>query len=485
MISVLIEHVDVLIVGAGLSGIGAACLLRRHCPQKRLLLLEGRAQLGGTWDLFRYPGMRSDSDMFTLGYSFRPWNGPQALADGTSILQYLRDTAHEYGIDRSIRYLHRVKRASWSSLEARWTLEVERGEERQPVRFTCNFLLMCTGYYRYDEGYSPAFPGSERFQGTIIHPQFWPDAFDYTGKRIVVIGSGATAVTLVPALARSAAQVTMLQRSPGYVSVMPAQDRLAALVRRLPPHAAYWVNRWRSVLFGFGFYQLCKHFPSAVRALLLRGVRHALGADYDVSTHFSPRYNHWEQRLCLAPEGDLFAAIRSGQAAVCTGEIDRFTLNGIRLRDGRELDADVIVTATGLKLLLLGDIQVEVDGRRITPAETLSYRGAMYSGVPNLASTFGYTNASWTLKCELTCRYVCRLLNYMDRRGYRICTPVVADDTIVPEEWMNLTSGYIQRSIKLLPKQGSRRPWRLYQNYLLDLMLYYFGALDDGAVRFS
>ncbi len=484
----LVEHRDVLIIGAGLSGIGAACLLRRQSPGTRFLILEARERLGGTWDLFRYPGMRSDSDMFTLGYSFRPWTAPQALGDGAAILQYIRDTASDYALEREIRCGHRVIEARWCSAQACWTLEVEHcaglSGQRDQVRFTCNFLLDCSGYFRYDEGYLPAFPDAERFRGTLIHPQFWPDTFDPRAKRIVVIGSGATAVTLVPAMAARGAQVTMLQRSPGYILAQPSRDSLASLTSRLPAVAAYRIRRWRSVLLGFGFYQLCRHFPSAVRGLLLRRVQQALGPDYDVGTHFSPRYDPWEQRLCLAPDGDLFAAIREGRAAVCTGEIERLTAEGVQLRDGRELLADVIVTATGLKLALLGDVRLEVDGHPVTPAGTMSYRGAMYDGIPNFASTFGYTNASWTLRSELTCRYVCRLLNTMQRRGYRICVPR-ADESQRPEEWMNLTSGYIRRSMQLLSKQGSRHPWRRHQNYLLDLLFYYISPLDDGAMRFS
>ena len=480
----LVEHRDVLIVGAGLSGIGAACLLRRRSPARRFLLLEARERIGGTWDLFRYPGMRSDSDMFTLGYSFRPWTGSRGLGDGAAILRYIRETADEYGLEREIRRQHRVVSASWSSAQQRWTVEVERERARDRVRFTCSFLLDCTGYFRYDQGHMPEFPDSSRFRGTMIHPQFWPDAFDASGKRIVVIGSGATAVTLIPALAARAASVTMLQRSPGYVLAQPTRERVLPLISRLPAGAAYRIRRWESVLFGFAFYQLCRRFPSTMRKLLLSRVQRALGPNYDVSTHFSPRYDPWQQRLCLAPDGDLFAAIREGRADICTGEVERLTPDGVRLRDGRDLGADVIVTATGLRLALLGDVRLEVDGRAATPAGAMSYRGAMYGGIPNFASTFGYTNASWTLRSELTCRYVCRLLNHMQQRGHRICLPV-ADESQLPEEWMNLTSGYIRRSAHLLSKQGLSPPWRRYQNYLLDLVLYYASPLDDGAMRFS
>lgn len=483
------EHFDVLIVGAGLSGIGAGHHLQANCPGKSYAILEGRDCIGGTWDLFRYPGVRSDSDMFTLGYSFRPWTESKAIADGSRILNYVRETAAEEGIDSKIRFNHRVKRASWSSQEARWTVEAERGaaeESLEPVRFTCNFLFMCSGYYNYAAGYTPEFPGSAEFAGRIVHPQQWTADIDTSGKRVVVIGSGATAVTLVPELAKTAEHVTMLQRSPTYVVARPAHDPVANRIRaRLPQKLAYHVIRWRNVFWGMYFFQLCRRKPDRAKQLILGGVRMALGPDYDISTHFTPRYNPWQQRLCLVPDGDLFKSIKQGSASVVTSHIDTFTRDGIRLADGRELKADIIVTATGLNMQVLGGIEVSVDGQQVDFARTLNYKGMMYSDVPNLASSFGYTNASWTLKCDLTCEYVCRLLNYMDRRGYRQCVPRNVDPSITELPSLDFTSGYVQRSIAKLPKQGSKRPWRLYQNYALDIVTLRFGRMDDGVMRYS
>jgi cation diffusion facilitator CzcD-associated flavoprotein CzcO len=483
------EHFDVLIVGAGLSGIGAGYHLQQKCPSKSFALLEGRDCIGGTWDLFRYPGIRSDSDMFTLGYSFKPWTNPKAIADGPSILNYVRDTATENGIDKKIRFRHKVKRASWSTPDARWNVEAERtsGEgATEMVRFTCNFLFVCSGYYRYEDGYTPEFLGRDDFKGEIVHPQKWPEALDYAGKRVVVIGSGATAVTLVPEMAKLAAHVTMLQRSPTYVVARPAQDELAIKLRkRLGNSIAYHLIRWRNVMFSMYFFQLARRQPERVKKLILGGVRMALGPDYDVATHFNPRYNPWDQRLCLVPDGDLFNSIREKRASVATCEIDRFTEKGIRLKDGSELEADIIVTATGLVVQMLGGMEVAVDGRAVDFARTLNYKGMMYSDVPNLASTFGYTNASWTLKCDLTCEYVCRLLNYMDRRGYKQCMPHNVDPTIEELPSLSFSSGYVQRALAKMPKQGSKRPWRLYQNYALDLVTLRFGKVNDGVMRYS
>jgi cation diffusion facilitator CzcD-associated flavoprotein CzcO len=483
------EHVDVLIVGAGLSGIAAGYHLQHKCPAKSFAILEGRGCIGGTWDLFRYPGIRSDSDMFTLGYSFKPWREPKAIADGPDILRYVRETAVENGIDKAIRFNHRVRRAVWSSQAARWTVEAERKVDEggsKTVTITCNFLFMCAGYYRYEAGHTPDFEGTADFQGRIVHPQAWPEDLDYAGKRVVVIGSGATAVTLVPAMARTAQHVTMLQRSPTYVVSRPAQDAFANTMRaKLPAGLAYRLIRWRNVLLSMYFFRLSRRKPEAVRQLILRGVRHALGPDYDVATHFTPRYNPWDQRLCLVPDGDLFKAIRDQRASVVTREIDRFTATGLRLTDGRELEADIIVTATGLVLQVLGGLEIVVDGRTVDPAQTLNYRGMMYSDVPNLAAALGYTNASWTLKCDLTCEYVCRVLNHMDRHGYRTCMPHNSDPSVAPQPSLAFTSGYVQRSIAKLPKQGSKRPWRLYQNYALDIASLRFGRLEDGVMKYS
>jgi monooxygenase len=480
------EHVDVLIIGAGLSGICAAYYLQTRCPTKRYAILEGRSALGGTWDLFRYPGIRSDSDMYTLGYSFRPWKQGKAIADGPSILSYIRETAEAYGIDRHIRFDHRVKRAAWSSADATWTVEAESGPAGEIARFTCNFLFTCSGYYDYASGYTPEWPGSERFAGRIVHPQHWPADLDYAGKRVVVIGSGATAVTLVPAMAEQAAQVTMLQRSPTYIVAQPARDAIADwLRRRLPERLAHGLVRWKNVLLGMLFYTLMRRRPAQAKRTLINRVREQLGPGYDVDTHFTPSYNPWDQRLCLVPDADLFKAMKSGRAAVVTDQIESFTETGIRLRSGQELAADVIVTATGLNLKIMSGIELSLDGAPLRLAQSMSYKGMMYSDVPNLASVFGYTNASWTLKCELTASYVCRLLNYMDRHGYAQCIPRRRDPSIREEPALSFTSGYVQRALDSLPHQGSKRPWKLYQNYLLDLLTLRFGRLDDGALVFA
>jgi len=480
-----IEHLDVLIVGAGLSGIGAAYHLQTELPSKTFAILEGRNVMGGTWDLFRYPGVRSDSDMYTLGYPFRPWRGAKAIADGPSILSYIRETARAYGIDRSIRYGHRVKRASWSSEKAQWTVEACL-PDGQTLRFTTNFLYMCSGYYDCADGYMPGWPGMDRYTGSIVHPQHWPEDLDYRGKRIVVIGSGATAVTLVPALARSARHVTMLQRSPTYIVARPSEDALANWLRRkLGAQLAHRFARWKNVLLGMYFYHLARRKPDQTKKGILRLAQKELPAGYDVGKHFSPRYNPWDQRLCLVPDADLFSAIRSGSVSIVTDEIQTFTQTGIRLKSGDELEADIIVTATGLKLKLLGGIEVRIDGTPVNAARAMSYKGTMYSDIPNLCSAFGYINASWTLKADLTAEYVCRLLKYMDAHGYDTSTPRRRDPSIVEEPAINFTSGYFQRAQDVLPKQGSKKPWRLHQNYALDMLDLRFSPIDDGTMEFT
>ena len=480
------EHFDVLIVGAGLSGIGAAYHLQTRCPGSSFAILEGRAAIGGTWDLFRYPGIRSDSDMYTLGYSFRPWEQAKAIADGPSILKYVRDTASENGIDRKVRFGHQVKRVSWSSQDARWTVETERGSAQELVRFTCNFLFVCGGYYKYEAGYTPDFPGIAQFKGRIVHPQKWAEDIAYEGKRVVVIGSGATAVTLVPEMAQKAAHVTMLQRSPTWVVARPAEDGMANWLRRwLPSMTAYVITRWKKVLLQQYFFNLCRRRPEFAKEMILKGVRAYLGKEYDIDRHFTPRYNPWQQRMCLVPDADLFTALRGGKASVVTDQIETFTEKGLKLKSGAELEADLIVTATGLDLEVMSGLELTVDGKRIEPAKTFNYKGLMFSGVPNLASSFGYTNASWTLKCDLTCEYVCRLLNYMKKHDYRQCMPRVGDSGITEEPWVDFSSGYIARSLHLFPKQGSKAPWKLRQNYALDIMTLRFGRLDDGVLEFS
>ncbi|WP_293881446.1 NAD(P)/FAD-dependent oxidoreductase [Sphingomonas sp.] len=477
-------HHDVIIVGAGLSGIGAAWHLQKNCPSKSYAILEARAASGGTWDLFRYPGIRSDSDMYTLGYRFKPWVDDKSIADGATILDYIRETARENGIDRHIQYGCRVVRADWSSQDAVWTVQVTR--DGAPTTLTAGFVMMCSGYYSYADGHRPDFPDADRFAGRIVHPQFWPDDLDCRDKKIVVIGSGATAVTLVPALCDLGAQVTMLQRSPSYVAARPGQDNTAMRLRRwLSPGFAYALTRWKNVLLGSFFYRLARRRPVAVKQRLIAMVGDALGPDYDVKTHFTPRYDPWDQRLCAVPDGDLFTAIRSGRAEVVTDTILAFTPTGIALSSGGQLAADVIVTATGLTMTVLGDLSLAVDGVAVDVGRTMSYKGMMFSDVPNLAYVFGYTNASWTLKADLTSDYVCRVMNYMDRRGLAVATPRRNDPAVTEMPFLDFSSSYITRALEKLPKQGSRKPWKLNQNYLLDLIALKFGRIDDGTLQFS
>jgi cation diffusion facilitator CzcD-associated flavoprotein CzcO len=480
------EHVDVLVVGAGLSGIGAGYHLQAECPGKTYAILEARDASGGTWDLFRCPGIRSDSDMFTLGYRFKPWKAAKAIADGPSILSYVRETARDHGIDQHIRFNHRAVRAEWSTAEGRWTVEAQRTDTGETVRLTCGFLFTCTGYYRYDEGYTPDFPGMDRFGGRIVHPQHWSDDIDYAGRRVVVIGSGATAVTLVPAMAEQAGHVTMLQRSPSYVLSLPGRDPIAdALRRALPARVAYPVVRWKNVLLMTLFFQLSRRAPEVAKKLIRKGVERELPEGYDIDRHFTPTYNPWDQRVCLVPDGDLFRAIRHGRASVATDRIETFTETGLRLASGAELEADIIITATGLNLLALGGMELVVDGRAVVLSETVGYKGMMFSGVPNLAASIGYTNASWTLKCDLTCEYVCRLLNHMDERGHRQVVAGARDASFPTRPFIDLMSGYVQRSIDQFPRQGLKAPWRLYQNYARDIIMLRYGAIDDGALEFS
>ena len=505
------EHFDVLIVGAGLSGIGAGAHLRMNCPGKTLAILEGRSSMGGTWDLFRYPGVRSDSDMFTLGYRFRPWSDPKAIADGPAILKYIRETSAAYDLDKEIRYNHRVRRAEWSSQDAKWTVDVEvspgnagdpacisaeheNGDGQPPggqtwvtsnTYFTCNFLYLCTGYYDYAAGYTPEWPGFDKFKGIVVHPQKWPEDLDYTGKRVIVIGSGATAVTLVPAMAEKAAHVTMLQRSPTYVVSMPGQDKIANGLRKaLPAKSAYAITRWKNVLRQMFFYELSRKRPEFMKRLIAKGVTKEVGEEI-AQKHFRPTYNPWDQRLCLVPDSDLFKSVREKKASVVTGRIAEFTDRGVRLENGEELEADIIVTATGLVLKIMAGFTLVVDGEAVDLSKKMAYKGMMYSDVPNLAQAFGYTNASWTLKCDLTAEYVCRLLNYMDEHGFAQCSPRLNDPTVTPEPVLDFNSGYIVRALKELPSQGSKHPWRLHQNYIKDLRMLRHAPLDDGTMEFK
>lgn len=479
------EHLDVVIVGAGLSGVGAACRLRAECPGKSVAILEARDVIGGTWDLFRYPGIRSDSDMFTLGYPFRPWREAKSIADGPSILKYVRETAEEHGVDRLVRYRSKVVGADFSTETARWTVTVSRRDDAGVVTestLTCDFLYSCTGYYDYDQGHDPVFPGVESFRGEVVRPQFWPEDLDYAGKRVVVIGSGATAVTLVPSMAETAAHVTMLQRSPTWIGVVPGRDRLADQVRRLlPANAAHRLIRAKNILFGLAFYQFCRRWPRAARKMLTGLSAKALDDPEAVREHFTPTYDPWDQRLCAIPDADLFQALKAGRASVVTDHIETFTPDGVRLRSGRELAADVVVTATGLRLLALGGVEPSVDGRRVELSDQFIWRGAMITGLPNLAVCVGYTNASWTLRADLTARLVCRVVDHMDRNGYAsvVATP---DRALDRRPLLDLASGYVQRAIDTFPRQGDRGPWRVRQNYVLDAVATLRGDLGRQLV---
>ncbi len=479
------ETVDVLIIGAGLSGIGAAWHLQDRCKGKSYAIFEARDAIGGTWDLFRYPGIRSDSDMHTLGYRFKPWTEAKAIADGPAILNYVRQTAIDNGIDKHIRFHHRCTRASWSSETALWTVEADHDGE--PVTIAARFLFACAGYYSYAEGHRPDFPGESKFEGRFVHPQFWPQDLDYAGKQVVVIGSGATAVTLVPEMAKKAAHVTMLQRSPTYVVSRPGEDVLANRMRKwLPATMAYAITRWRNVSWQWLFYRMTRTQPAKVKDQLLGLVREGLGPDFDIEKHFTPKYNPWDQRLCLIPDSDLFEALKTKKASVATDTIADFTKDAIVLTSGETLPADIVVTATGLKLNLIGDVAFAIDGAPVDLSRALIYKGMMMSGVPNCAFTFGYTNASWTLKADLTSEYVCRVLNHMDKRGVTTATPTRGDELLEEQPFFgDFASGYIQRGTAMLPKQGSKMPWKLNQNYALDLMALRFGKVDDGTMVFS
>ncbi|NUP05591.1 MAG: NAD(P)/FAD-dependent oxidoreductase [Polyangiaceae bacterium] len=480
------SHVDVLVVGAGLSGVGAGYYIQSRLKGRSYVILEARDTMGGTWDLFRYPGIRSDSDMHTLGYAFRPWTSPRAIADGSSILQYIRDTASAYGVDRHIRYRHAVEKVSWSSRDARWTVTALDKASGERGQLTARFIYSCTGYYDYEEGYTPDFPGMKSFRGRVVHPQKWGPDVDYAGKRVVVIGSGATAVTLVPELAKQAAHVTMLQRSPTYILSLPGRDAIAeALKKALPSQTAYDAVRWKNVLIQMGFYNYCRRFPEHAKGVLVSFVERHLKDQSDVREHFTPSYGPWDQRLCVVPDSDLFRAIKHGTASVVTGHIRTFTERGIELESGRGLEADLVVTATGLKLKCMGGVACEIDGRPVSFSQSLVYKGMMCSDVPNLAFATGYTNASWTLKCDLTSEYVCRLIRHMDQEGFAACTPRRRDPSIEELPLIDFSSGYVQRGIDQFPRQGSAAPWRLYQNYALDLVTLRHGRVDDPSMEFS
>ncbi|MEM9494741.1 MAG: NAD(P)/FAD-dependent oxidoreductase [Pseudomonadota bacterium] len=477
------EHFDVLIVGAGISGVSAAYHLQKNCPEKSYAILEARAEMGGTWDLFRYPGIRSDSDMFTLGFSFRPWREPKAIVDGPSIKQYVVDTAEEYGIDEKIRFNHRVTDLSWSSQTATWTVRADNnGEEKT---FTCGMLIACFGYYRYAEGYAPDFDGADAFGGRIIHPQHWPEDLDYTGKRVVIIGSGATAITLAPSMAARAAAVTLLQRSPSYLFSIPAVSPVARFLGRfLPRSFAARLTRWFAIIFQQISFKHARAHPEKMKKFLFDKLRKKLNPDFDIDTHLTPHYDPWDQRVCVVPDDDLYDALNDGAVTMVTNEIDAFVEDGVRLKSGETLKADIIVTATGLILEFLGGAKVSVDGRIIEPASLFTYRGVMFSGVPNLVSVFGYTNASWTLRSDLISAYACRLIEHMDKNNVDVATPTPQDADMTAEPFIDFTSGYVERASKDLPKQ-SAAPWRHPQDYAHDIMQLRFGGFDDGVLVFS
>ncbi len=480
------HHTDVLIIGAGISGIGVACRLREEFPDRDIAILERRTSMGGTWDLFRYPGVRSDSDMVTFGYEFRPWDELQVLADGAAIKSYIESTAREYGVDRDIRYGLKVTAADWSSADGQWTVTATEESTGKTQTWVCDFLVTCTGYYNYDQGYLPDLPGAETFEGTMIHPQHWPEGFDYAGKNVVVIGSGATAITLVPAMAGTAGHVTMLQRSPSYVMSMAAVDKVTALQRRVLPRAlSYRLTRARNIALWRAQYALARRFPDRVRAFLLRSARHRLGKDFDLA-HFSPRYDPWDERLCAAPDGDIFRSLRDGSASVVTDRIDTFTETGIRLQSGAEIDADVVITATGLDLQVLGGATVSIDGVERRIEDGCTYKSVMLEDVPNLLWVFGYTNISWTLKVDLASTWLVRLLRHMEARGQTVATPVGAPGNAIDEGMVDsLTSGYIQRGKGRMPRQGREFPWRAVMDYAHDRTVLLDEPIDDGLLQFG
>ena len=480
------NHFNVIVVGAGISGIGAGYYLQKKCPNKSFVILEGRDNIGGTWDLFRYPGIRSDSDMNTMGFRFKPWMGVKSIADGPSILSYLHETVKENDLNKKIHFNQWVNEASWSSRDSQWTVQVENKKTQELQDFTCDFLFLCGGYYNYEEGYTPHFAGRENFLGQIIHPQKWPKNLDYKNNKVVVIGSGATAVTIIPTMAEEAAHVTMLQRSPTYFLSAPDEDPVGNFLRKfISSKLTYKLVRWKNIRFQWWFFQKCRKFPKKVKEFLIKQVREELGPNYDIETHFTPKYNPWEQRMCLVPNGDFFNAINAGKASVITDHIDRFTKKGIKLKSGVEVEADLIVTATGLNLEVCNGIKLEVDNNEVDISKTMTYKGMMFSDVPNLVATFGYTNASWTLRADLTSEYVCRLLNFMDKKGYANCCPRTAEHVEPDGDWLDFTSGYVKRSMHKFPKQGSRDPWRNTQNFPKDVLAIRWGNIDNKELKFT
>lgn len=478
------QSVDVIIIGTGISGISAAYYLQTMCPDKSFLMLEARDSIGGTWDLFKYPGIRSDSDMYTLGFAFRPWIDKKAIADGPSIMKYLHGAVEDYGLSEKIQFGKKVVAASWSSEESYWDLSIEN-KSSEYEKCKCRYLFVCAGYYNYENGFTPDFPGKDDFKGQFIHPQQWPEDLDFTDKKMIVIGSGATAVTLIPELAAKGKHVTMLQRSPTYITPGPSEDKLANWMNdKLPQKLAYKFTRWKKIRIGQFFYKASRKYPKFMKGLMLKGVQKEMGDDYD-SKHFTPRYNPWDQRICLAPDSDFFESIKSDKADIVTDTIESITQNGIQLSSGQHLDADIIISATGLELKFLGGLEVTVDGEAIDFAKTVAYKGMMFSDVPNLTLAFGYTNASWTLKCDLSNSYFCRLINYMEQHGYTKCVPIQNDPHLNLETFVDFTSSYFMRHIEDLPKQGDKEPWKLKQDYYVDYKKLKRAAVDDGFMEFT
>jgi cation diffusion facilitator CzcD-associated flavoprotein CzcO len=475
---------DVIIIGAGLSGIGAAWHLQNDCPNKTYTILEGRASMGGTWDLFRYPGIRSDSDMYTLGFSFNPWKNPKAIADGPAILQYIKDTASKFGIDRHIRFNHLVETAAWNDSDQCWTLTIADQDGVKDKVLRCKFLYSCSGYYDYKQGFLPDFPGFDSFKGKTLHPQFWDENLDYSNKEVVIIGSGATAVTLVPEMAKKAKKVYMLQRTPTYVVTLPSEDKIALSLRKvLPEETAYQIIRWKNIAVSLGFYNAARTWPEPISKILKLGVQRQLGKEYDMK-HFDPPYKPWDQRLCVVPDADLFQSIKEGRVEVVTDTIETFTPEGIRLNSGRELKADIIVTATGLKLQLLGGVKGTVNGKVVDSGQAHCYRGVMLSDVPNFAFSVGYTNSSWTLKSELSARFVTKVLKHMDKKGYQVCTPRFDSSALDSRPLLDFDAGYVKRAADVLPKQGNKAPWLVYQNYILDLLSLRNDSAEDQSLEY-
>lgn len=480
------QHFDIIIIGAGLSGIDAACHFSMNCPDKSYTIYEGRDNIGGTWDLFKYPGIRSDSDMHTFSYHFKPWTYNKTIADASTILEYLQETVAEYKIEDKINFNHFMTDMSWSSKTKLWTVTGTNQKTNQEIKSTCNFLMLCTGYYDYENGYTPDFKGLNHYKGQFIHPQKWTTDIDYGNKEVIVIGSGATAVTLIPAMAERTKHITMLQRSPSYILSRPLYDPFAKWVNRLlPKKAAHFLARWKNILLNMYVYWMSRRKPKAIRKFVKAEMKKVLGSEYDIETHFNPKYNPWDERLCAVPDNDLFHTIKDGKCSIVTDHIDTFTENGILLQSGKELKADIIISATGLIIKMAGGMTIKVDEQEQNLGELINYKGLMIENIPNMVAISGYTNASWTLKADLVCAYTCRLLKYMDKNGYQSCVPKLDDENIETKPVIDFSSGYIQRALDKLPKQGNQFPWKLHQNYIKDMIILKYKKINDGHLVFN